>query len=153
MPLIDVSDVIDDVEFSDTFTVVRRLEQVGNDGVSALQLYKFPNVSGEVYPTSPNALQQTPDARRTQKSITVVTKFRLRGTAQNEVQQTYQPDLVIWAGEYFQVEAPNDYSRYGAGFIEAVCIAISTQDLPPDFPAQVIGAKVFSNPQNSNLVD
>jgi|GEM_PF-801361 len=153
MPFLDVTGLLSDPDLADTFDVIRRQEQVGQDGVSRILLTVFKGVVGVVSPASPNQLQQTPDGRRMQNAVTVVTTFRLQGVAKDEVQRTYQPDLVRWSSDLYQVRAINEYTRFGAGFVEAVSEAVDTQDLPPEVLKQVIGSKIFSDPSNSNMVD
>jgi hypothetical protein len=55
-----------------------------------------------------------------------VTKFRLQGPSLG-----FQPDTVIWRGNEFIVRAIDDYSAYGAGFVQALASSVEVLDRPP----------------------
>lgn len=116
--------------FADTFAVIRRAETVGDDGISVLTPTTFPNLLGSICTAGGNDLERSADAGYSKKRISVVTQFKLRGAAIAGSGQNYQPDLIQWHGDYFIVETLDDYSSYGAGFVQAECSSIDFQEAP-----------------------
>lgn len=122
MPDIDVSDVLIDPEIAgDTFTVLRRQETMTVRGKSTVVVTAFDNQVGAVWPSSDNELKRLADYDAQHKAITVVTAFRLRGVS-NAGGQSFKPDIVQWGGSNFEVADLKDWSRFGAGMIEAICV-------------------------------
>jgi hypothetical protein len=116
MPLLDVSDVLIDPDFADTLTVTRVGVVVGDNGrgVPAMQSTLF---VGVVTQADGETFERYPDAARVAGSITITTPFALRVAGAN-----YDADIVTDAtGRQFTVVAVADYSRYGAGFVSALC--------------------------------
>lgn len=116
MPLLDVSDVLTDPDFADVLTVTRVSSVVGDNGrpVPSLQSEQF---VGVVTQADGETFERFADAARVAGSITVTTPFALRVLGAN-----YDADIVTDAtGRQFTVVAVADYSRYGAGFVAALC--------------------------------
>lgn len=123
MPTLDVTEVIDSSEFSDTFTVERRSAVVNANGRTEVTTSLIPDVNGVVYPTAPNNLLRQPDQQNAPQTIDVITTFRLRGPTDGG-----QPDIVSWAGDRYLVIGLQDYTRWGAGFVQASCSSIDSVD-------------------------
>ena len=134
MPDLDVSELLEDPDLADTFNVIRRQNVIGNDGVGTVVPTTFPCVVGVVTVAGNNALQRLPESQMFGKTISVATTFRLRGASTDQQGIQYQPDLVVWPisnGNTFIVSDLQDWSRFGAGFVEATCASINWSDLPP----------------------
>lgn len=156
MSALDVTDLLIDPDVgAEPFAVIRRREAVNTYGEgSNTEFNPVPGgglAYGSVYPSSRNALVREEAYSTNMKSMTVVTTFRLRG-ASKDGQERFQPDLVEWGGDRYIVREVRDYSRYGAGFIEADCLQIEFTGAPPNISPPVIGAMDFSNPAMSGLV-
>lgn len=156
MSRLDVTDLLFDPDVGgEPFQVIRRREAVNTYGEGANT--EFNPVagnglaSGAVYPSSRNALVREEAYSTNMKSMTVVTTFRLRGSSKTGG-ESFQPDLVVWGGDRYIVREVRDYSRYGAGFIEADCLQIEFTGAPPNIAPPVIGTMDFSNPAQSGLV-
>lgn len=122
MPYIDVNDLLLDPEIAgETFTVVRRKEAVNSFGEPVLALETYANVIGQVGPASRNSLVREQSFSTQEKSIRVITAFKLTGASKDSAQQAYQPDLVFWHNGYYIVAEIEDYSQYGAGLVSADC--------------------------------
>src|SRR5579871_6678910 len=104
----------------ETFTVLRRFETVNSYGESTVTTKQYPAV-GSVTPGGDNSLSREDAFQTEAKTITVVTAFLLRGPSTNPAGQNFQPDIVVWRGDSYVVRSLNDYSRYGAGLVEAEC--------------------------------
>ncbi len=79
MPLIEMSEVLTDPMFLDSFSVNRRTQLVDETGIASTGSTVFPGVFGVVYPSDKNDLSRLPDFQLQSKAITVITKFALRG--------------------------------------------------------------------------
>lgn len=117
MPLLDVTDVLSDPDFVDnTLVCFRSVETVDDRGRSTLQTTATP-FAGVVTSDRGDILDRIAEGERITGSILICTTFRLTdgkadGTTADEVE---------WQGRRYTVAAVNDYSTYGAGFVEAVC--------------------------------
>jgi hypothetical protein len=132
MPFIDVDDVLRDPDIAGTtFSVIRRAETVNNYGETTTTDTVIPNCIGAIFPTGDNSLVREEGYTTKSATITVVTTFFLRG-ASKQAGANYQPDIVLWNGDHYLVSTVNDYSQYGAGMIEAECIAT---EFVPQAPA------------------
>lgn len=131
MPSLDVSDAFDE-SFFDTFTLIRRVETVGNTGFATKAETVTPNQLGVVTAASPNDLKRLPEADISLKSIVIVTQVRLQLASTNaDPTKTTKADVVQWANDYYQVALVEDYSRYGQGYIYALAQATDFQLAPP----------------------
>lgn len=131
MPLLDVSEVIDDPDFADTFEVIRRVETVNSFGESTVVEDSTEGVSGVVCMASPEDLERLAEEDRQHKVISVVTRYRLRGVSK-ESGSTYKPDIILWAGSHYEVKWIDDYTHYGTGFVEVLAGSIDYVDPPPE---------------------
>lgn len=129
-PSLDLSDALTDDNLTDSFSVVRRVETVNGYGESTVATNTISPVYGVVTAGDDNKNKRGADEQHADKSITVITAFRLQGPAQ--VGGTgYQPDVVIWGGDSYIVNSVDDYSHYAAGFVQAKCSSIDSVDAPP----------------------
>lgn len=125
MSLIDVSDLTLDVDIAgQQFTVIRRSELVDNSGDGNLMPTTYGPLYGAIYPTGDNALARTEEFSTQEKTITVLTKFRLTGPQIDSGGATYNSDIIVWKGNNYEVIRINDYGSFGQGFIEAECQAV-----------------------------
>ena len=127
MPTLDVSEAFDP-SFMDEFVVLRRVQGVSAYGRTTVSTKQF-TVIGVVVPSSPNDLQRLPEAQYMNKAITIYTQWKLQGPSPG-----YQPDQVMWHGSSFLVRALDDYSGWGRGFLQAICLSIDAIDPAPYMP-------------------
>lgn len=152
MPWVDVSSVLFDPDIAGiSFTVLRRKQIVGQNGVVSTQVERCAAV-GSVVPVGDNSLLREETFQVQAKTIRVCTTFRLRGVAEQANGASYQPDLVLWNGDFFVVRTIDDYTPYGAGMIEAECSSIDYQDEPPALGPDAVGRLDFSLQINSGLI-
>lgn len=109
-PMLDVSFILNDPMFADTFDVYRRAEVVGTDGRVRSDPLLIPNVRGVVTQEDPSDLAITPDSQSVPRVIEINSSFKFR-----EATQGFQPDRVKWNGAMYLVKKIYPYSRYGAG--------------------------------------
>lgn len=123
--MLDVSWVVMDPMLADTFTVTRRASTIGSNGRATLSNTAYPNLIGVVTQNQPDALVRADDSQQVPRVITVVSKFAFRGAVAG-----FQPDLITWNGTDYLVKSVSPYSRFGAGFYEAVASSMTAADVP-----------------------
>lgn len=121
MPFLDVTEVLLDPDFFDSLVCTRNVQTVGDDGLAANVDTDTPFI-GVVTSDSGDVLVRLATGSRVKGSILVVTKFRLLEGAPG-----IDADVVTWDGSRYTVTTVNNYSRYGAGFVEAYCDLIPIQ--------------------------
>lgn len=125
MPMqLDLSDAFDE-SFTECFTVLRRQETIPSIGPATISTTSY-SAEGVVTAASPNDLKRLPEFDMSRKAISIVTQFRLQLNSVG-----YKPDIVQWGGDNFLLVLLDDYSHYGAGFVEAIAASIDYQDVPP----------------------
>lgn len=130
MPFLDVSDAFD-VDTDDGISVIRRQQVTNSHGRGSTSDTQTDNVVATVCPASGSDLERLGDYDLSKKYISVVTQFRLQLASTGAAGVTFKNDQVIWAGTRFEVITLDDASRYGQGFVEAICASIDFEDAPP----------------------
>lgn len=120
---LDVSDVLDDPDFANQLTVIRKTQAVSNSGVAFNPATTNISIYGVVTVGSMLPLQRAADYELAKKIITVHTRTTLFG-----VQAGYEPDIVVWNGNNYVVKRPNNWSHFGQGFTANECEMVDTQD-------------------------
>lgn len=117
MPFLDVSDILLDPDFADlALTVSRNAQSVGENGRVTISTTQQ-RFAGVVTADAGAVFERFPDAARITGSIMIHSTFKLRVAGQG-----YDADIVTDAyGAKYTVVGVKDYSRYGAGFIVAMC--------------------------------
>ena len=130
MPTIDVTDVLlgDDIA-GQTFTVYRRKEVVNSHGRPDIVETAFQAV-GSINPLGDNSLLREEMFTANNNGIEVITTFRLQSTARIGADK-YQPDEILWEGSRYVVRYINDYTTFGAGFVQAECASKTYVDDGP----------------------
>lgn len=131
MPLLDVSEVLSDPLFTEPMNVYRRTETVGSNGRTVITRTRVrPVPTGVIMPKDSviggNAIQRNPDEQHRGSALLIYTQFRLRGPSPG-----FQPDVVVWNGDDYVVTLVNDYSHYGAGYIQVELSSMTSVDNPP----------------------
>jgi hypothetical protein len=132
VPDLDVSDIILDPDFAETLTIKRRQANVGSNG-RATQIVTTitPAPVGTVQTLDAGDLERGSDQQVLPKRIQVITSFRLRGASQDAQGNEFQPDLIIWQGDSYQVDSVEPWTAYGAGWVAAKCSSIDSLDQAP----------------------
>lgn len=115
MPLLDVSDVLSDADFSDAFTR-HRFTIVTNAYGEGVRTEATTSLAGVVTQGGGDVLDRTGDASKIKGSITIHTTADL--TAGDG---TTDADEVEWNGRRYVVDSVMDWSTYGAGYVAASC--------------------------------
>ena len=128
MAIIDVTELLGDADFVDSFSVIRRVNSVHNYGENVLSESTISAV-GSIQPASPDDMQRLPDSVRRRDAITVYSVTRISPDA--------YPDVVVWNGKKYQAQTSEDFGNYGAGYTKAICTLIEAGNggaTPPPVP-------------------
>lgn len=124
MPLLDVSDILDDPDFQTDFLVTRTTQTVQSNGM-ANNAVATTTQYGVVTMDDGTLNKRFPDLERVEGAILIHTRFRLTdGTTSATPGVTIPPDVIDWpstGGRKYTVHYVDNYSQYGAGFICAIC--------------------------------
>lgn len=115
MPFLDVSDLLSDPDFADTFDVIRYGDSVDADGVATEAPAPITGLTGVIQPASELALQRLADGARLASTIEIHTTFRLTSGIEGQ-----GADEVIYQNATYTVTDVADWTRYGAGFVRAI---------------------------------
>jgi len=128
MAITDVTELLGDADFVDSFSVIRRVNSVNNYGENVLSESTISAV-GSIQPASPDDMQRLPDSVRRRDAITVYSVTRISPDA--------YPDVVVWNGKKYQAQTSEDFGNYGAGYTKAICTLIEAGNggaTPPPVP-------------------
>lgn len=128
MPYLDVSSLLVDPSIAgEPFTIVRRQQTIDSFGTLQVQTTRISAV-GSIGPVSPDQLNRLADQQFQSKTLSIVTAARLYGQAKAVDGTQYQPDLILWKGNYYIVQTLDDYTQFGAGMVQAICTSIDYTD-------------------------
>jgi galactose-6-phosphate isomerase len=113
---IDVTELLTDPDFADTFTLVRTAQSVDDHGRSVFTETPYLLV-GVVQSASGRSLEYLPDMSRASGAIEVYCKFYMQVASDG-----YAADRVQWNGKTYIVTHIDDWTNYGSGFTRALCI-------------------------------
>lgn len=123
---LDVSDVLLDPTFTNTFTVNRRVEVIDSNGRPSVTTTVYPNVIGVICAASNNDLMRLPEDDQMGRNMSVVTKFHVQGPSPG-----VKADTIVWHGDTYIVKYVDVYTQYGAGFVEIIMGSMDSVDTPP----------------------
>lgn len=149
MPQLDLRDALLEPLTIDYFQVIRKAQNVTIEGRATAKSTYF-NTFGVVDAASDNDLARLADMEYQGSGISIVTQFKLRGVSK-QANQNYSPDIIQWASNYYTVVTVEDYSRYGAGWIQAIA---AETNYVGEAPGQngFIPSLTFNDLRNSGLL-
>ncbi|SAL25768.1 hypothetical protein [Caballeronia telluris] len=116
MPLLDVTDVLNDPMFQDTsLTCTRQAQTIDANGMAS-NAQAVTRFAGVVTNDTGDQLMRRADGSRIEGSITIHTRF---GLIDGKI--GFDADLVTWQGRQYTVVNVRDWSTYGRGFVAAQC--------------------------------
>lgn len=122
---IDVTDLLEDPDFTSTFNVIRRPDAVGNNGRSVIAEETIQDVEGYVMSDKPDNNERRDDSQMTMWVIDIATTFPLRGATEGG-----QPDIVVWEGTRFTVTNVRRHATWGRGWMWARAVSAQAADEP-----------------------
>jgi len=115
MALIDVTELLDDPDFSDTFFLRRQHQNIDSSGL-AHNAETSVACDGVCFPGGGNKLIRTRDGDRVESDMTIVTR-----TILHDGRGGVPADCVEWMGQRYVVTLVEDYANWGGGFVQARC--------------------------------
>jgi galactose-6-phosphate isomerase len=134
------TDTLLDPDFTDRVVVTRRRDVVGSNGRTTPTKVFEQAIHAVVTMANSAQLERVPDDQRTNRVISVVTKFPMQGETLGK-----QPDTLTWRGDTYIISAIDYYPQFGPGFVEAIC---TSMDLA-DSNLEEVPSLVFNQPQNA----
>jgi len=117
MAQLDISDLLSDPDFVDPVSIITRTSKPNSLGENVISETCTDSV-GCVQPASGKTLQRLPEALR----FANVSSFWLK--SQIAVQEIGKyPEIIVFRGRRYQIQMVFDWSNYGSGYCEGVCIA------------------------------
>ena len=126
MPFIDPSVMLLDPEFTDRFAVVQRIQSVDANGTVSTSDKILHNVIGVVLPTTPTELKRYKDKEFGQRTLKVITRYRLNSAAVAVAGQQRQPDHILHQGDRFIVVDLKPFTQYGPGWVLALVTSVDS---------------------------
>ena len=117
MSRIDVSDLLLDPDFVGPISLISRVPSVNSFGENILSESTL-NAVGSVQPASGKVIQRLPEALR----VANVSSFWFRGKIVTAEPGKYS-DILVFAGQRYQVQMVFDWTNWGAGWCEGTCVA------------------------------
>lgn len=117
MARIDVSELMVDPDFVDTVSIFTRVPTVNSFGEMTLQESCIQTV-GSVQPASGRVIQRLPESLRVANLSSFWIKGKLTATAPGKY-----TDILVFKGYRYQIQTIFDWSNWGEGYCEGVCVA------------------------------
>jgi hypothetical protein len=118
--MIDVSEVLDDTDFTQTVTRIQRNETINQYGESVLTSVTSQIVASITSPSAQDLLRFD-DSTAYKDAILVITKVRL-----NSASFGGQPDIIQYHGNNYIVRTTNNFNDFG--FVVAHCSLMDLQE-------------------------
>lgn len=116
MGLIDVTELLNDPDFVQPLTIIKRTPVVDNYGQNVLT--ECPSAShGSIQPISGKTLLRIPEAFR----VANIQSFWVKEKIITDSREKY-PDILVKNGVRFVVQFVFDWSDWGSGWNEGVCV-------------------------------
>jgi hypothetical protein len=120
---LDISELLEDPDFADECTVIRRRQVVDDNGRSSDVNTTFDSIVMNITPAGRNDVERLDDSQRQLRAIKAITRFRLQGPTIG-----MNADLVNWQGSMYLVAVVDPYTQFGGGFVEAVLVSTNMQE-------------------------
>lgn len=116
MSRVDVSDIILDPDFASDVTHIKRTSSINSLGENILSECCI-ETFGSVQPASGKSLLRVPESLR----MSDVKSFWIKGSITATSPGKYS-DVLVFKGKRFQVKNVMDWSYWGEGFAEGLCV-------------------------------
>ena len=123
MPLLDLSELMDDPDFSHSFEVVRERVTANDRGRPDVAQESFPAV-GSIQPAPASSTENLPEGTILGGAIDIYTRFIL---TDGSLDDDLIADTVIYKNIRFTVMSVSDYSDWGQGWVKATAVLSQQQ--------------------------
>ncbi len=114
---LDTTELLTDPDFVDRLQLVTRTPAINSFGENILSELTQDS-EGSVQPASGKVIQRLPEALR----VMNLSSFWFKGTIITSAPGKYS-SLIVFKGMRYQVQHVFDWSNWGAGWCEGVCVA------------------------------
>lgn len=114
---IDVDELFSDPDFADAIIRIVRASTINSRGQNVLSESQTPTV-GSIQPASNKVIQRLPEQLRVADMKSFWIKGPITATAPGEYS-----DILVQNGIRYQVQYVSDWSNWGEGYSEGVCVA------------------------------
>ncbi len=116
-----VSELLNDPDFCQSFTITRTSRTVGDYGRVTTSEGKI-DATGVIVPPSAKQLDRLPEGDRSHAEIAVYTTTPLT-LGESE----HSADTIAWHDKTYRVISVQDFSDYGGGLYVAICARVDVQ--------------------------
>lgn len=117
MANVDVTNLLSDPDFVDDICVITRVPKLNSLGENKITETPL-NTIGSVQPASGKALNRLPEALRLEN----MSSFWFKGQIVASDPGKY-PSILVFKGRRYQVKNVFDWSNFGQGYTEGLCVA------------------------------
>jgi galactose-6-phosphate isomerase len=117
MANIDVTELYCDPDMVDEMIQISRVSRVNSFGENVITECENPSV-GSIQPADGKVIERIPEAER----IANLMSFWMNGTIVASAPGKYT-DILVFRGKRFQVKTVFDWTNWGAGWSEGLCVA------------------------------
>lgn len=117
MANIDVTELLTDPDFVDPMVLIDRKPAINSFGENTLTEFSI-NGFGSIQPATGKVLQRLPEFLR----VSNLRSFWFKGTITASSPGKYSA-ILVFKGLRFQVQTVFDYTNWGQGWVEGLCIA------------------------------
>jgi hypothetical protein len=126
MPLINPGLVARSPYLSSIFALKRRVAGVDESGRTAITETLTPNQRGIITNAKISDLQRLPEGSQGEATICVISNTQIYG-----VQPGRDPDVIVWGGAEYLVQAWMPYPQFGAGWSKVLAVQRQIINTPP----------------------
>jgi hypothetical protein len=111
---IDVSELLNDPDFTDKVTLITRALTLV-DGRTSLVENIIPNLSMSIQPASGSDLKKLPEGARGSEALAVWYQGELASLRQNGYS-----DIIVWNNKRYEVQHVEPYGNWGNGYYKGI---------------------------------
>ena len=126
MPLINPGLVARSPYLSSVFALKRRTAGVDDTGRATITEAVTPNQRGIITNAKISDLQRLPEGSQGEATICVISNTQIYG-----VQPDREPDVIVWGGSEYLVQAWMPYPQFGAGWSKVLAVQKRIINKPP----------------------
>jgi hypothetical protein len=122
MAFIDVSELMTDSDFTDSVTLITRVQAINEYGENVLTETST-TATMIVQPASPHDMEFLPEGGKIHETKSVFYK----GVFSDMVGSGYT-DIILWNGKRYQVVPVDDFTNWGVGYTHALAVMESVSN-------------------------
>ena len=117
MALVDVSELLSDPDFVDTIQIITRYPIVNSMGENVIH-ESIETSIGSVQPADYKTVKKQPEAMQVESLYSFFFKGKIVASAPGEYSS-----VLVFKNMRYQVRTVEDFSNWGAGYTNGVCVA------------------------------